>query len=171
MAFHPTTIIEQLALNRLVFDALFTAVRDEHIRYRPSPERWNMLEILCHLKDEETDDFRARLRHILNHPEQPLPPTDPSGWFTSRSYEAQDYEKKLESFLTERYASIQWLQSLESPRWDNAHDHPTAGPVTAKMILCNWLAHDLHHIRQIIHLQHALLVFNTGESLEYAGKW
>lgn len=130
-----------------------------------------MLEILCHLKDEETDDFRARLGHILDNPGQPLPPTDPEGWITARAYAAQDYEKKLESFLNERYASIQWLQALESPRWDNAYEHPKAGPVTAKMILYNWVAHDLHHIRQINALQHAYLLQTSGDPLRYAGAW
>lgn len=171
MNFTPTPIIEQLALNRLVFDALFTAGVNNNILYRPAPEKWNLLEILCHLVDEETDDFRARLQHVLLQPEQPLPSIDPVGWVNSRNYAEQDFGKKLEQFLKERHQSVRWLQSLEEPTWDNAYAHPKFGPMTAKMFLCNWLAHDMHHIRQINALQHAQLCATTGETLRYAGEW
>lgn len=171
LSFNPTPIIEQLALNRLVFDALFTTGSKNDILFRPAPAKWNLLEILCHLVDEETDDFRALVHHVLERPDEPLPPIDPMGWVSSRNYHQQDYEKKLESFLKERHTSVRWLQSLTEPKWDNAYAHPKFGPMTAKMFLCNWLAHDLHHIRQINALQHAYLVHTSGETLRYAGEW
>jgi hypothetical protein len=39
------------------------------------------------------------------------------------------------------------------------------------MFLCNWLAHDQHHIRQLNTLQHEYLREKTGEDLKYAGDW
>lgn len=169
--FHPEIIIEQLALNRLVFDALFTASLQSDLLYRPAPAKWCILEILCHLVDEEKDDFRARLNHVLTNPSAPLPPSNPVAWMTERKYLEQSYEKKLEEFLKERFHTIRWLQSLENPKWDNAYAHPKVGPLTAKMFLCNWLAHDQHHIRQLNALQHEYLREKTGEDLKYAGDW
>ncbi len=171
MEFAPLPLIEQLALNRLVFDSLFTIGQRQDIHYRPAPDKWNLLEILCHMVDEEKDDFRARLGHVLTQPEQALPSIDPEGWVQSRDYKGQSYEKKLEEFLKERHRSVRWLQSLNNPKWDNAHAHPKFGPLSAKMFLCNWVAHDLHHIRQINALQHAFLLQTTGDPLRYAGKW
>jgi hypothetical protein len=34
-------------------------------RARPRPAEWSPVEIVCHLRDEEVDDFGARLRVIL----------------------------------------------------------------------------------------------------------
>ena len=34
-------------------------------RARPAPEEWAVVEIICHLRDEETEDFGARLRVIV----------------------------------------------------------------------------------------------------------
>ena len=171
MDFNPTPLIEQLALNRLVFDSLFTIGQRQDVQFRPAPEKWNLLEILCHMVDEEKEDFRARLEHVLTQPEAPLPAIDPEGWVTSRSYSEQSYEKKLEEFLKERHRSIRWLQKLNDAKWDNAHAHPKFGPLSAKMFLCNWLAHDMHHIRQINALQHAFLLQTTGDPLRYVGEW
>jgi hypothetical protein len=169
--FHPENIIEQLALNRLVFDALFTASLKADLLYRPAPGKWCILEILCHLVDEEKDDFRVRLHHVLTNPTAPLPATNPAAWMTERKYLEQSYEKKLEEFLTERFQTVRWLQSLENPNWNSTYQHPKAGPLTAKMFLVNWLAHDMHHIRQLNALQHAYLQEKTGEDLRYAGDW
>lgn len=171
MEFNPAPLIEQLALNRLVFDSLFTIGLRQDVRYRPADNKWNLLEILCHMADEEKDDFKTRLNHVLTTPDAPLPAIDPEGWVTSRKYSEQLFEKKQEEFLTERHRSVRWLQSLKDPKWDNAYAHPKFGPLSAKMFLCNWVAHDMHHIRQINELQHHYLLSTSGDPLQYAGKW
>lgn len=39
-------------------------------RWKPSPEDWSILEVLNHLVDEETLDFRRHLHHILFTPDK-----------------------------------------------------------------------------------------------------
>lgn len=130
-----------------------------------------MLEIVCHLYDEEREDFRARTRHVLDTPLEALTPIDPVGWVVERQYMQQEYAAMLGKFLEERQQSVTWLQSLQSPSWDNAYIHPKFGPLTAKMFLTNWLAHDYLHIRQIDRLKHQYLEHISGEKLDYAGGW
>ena len=127
--------------------------------------------VICHLCDEDKEDFRARTKHTLETPELPLPPIDPTGWVTERKYMQQAFEEKIEEFLTEREYSIQWLESLTDPEWGNAYQHPKFGKMTAKMFLCNWLAHDCLHIRQITRLKYDYLKFISDEPLDYAGEW
>ncbi|MBT8210267.1 MAG: DinB family protein, partial [Eudoraea sp.] len=86
-------------------------------------------------------------------------------------YMRQDFAEKLEAFLKERKQSITWLESLKAPKWENAYDHPKLGPMTARMFLTNWLAHDYFHIRQIIKIKFGYLQQQTREDLSYAGDW
>lgn len=164
-------VIAELARNRSVFEALLSETQTKAALWKPASDQWSLLEVTCHLYDEEREDFRARVKHCLENPELPLPPIDPVGWVTSRNYIEQDFAEKLTHFLKEREDSILWLRSLENPQWENTHDHPKLGKMSAKQFLSNWLAHDFIHIRQIIKIRYAYLDEHSGDSLKYAGNW
>lgn len=169
--FDPEAITAALERNRAVFSHLSSDRHPDATRWRPAPGKWNLLEIVCHLYDEEREDFRARVRYALESPGTPLASIDPAGWVKSRDYAAQDFAEKLAAFLRERDASIAWLRSLRSPRWDAAFEHPQLGRVTAGFFLANWLAHDYLHLRQITRLEYQRLQQEAGENLRYAGEW
>lgn len=164
-------ITQQLAGNQKIFDALLSDTPETLYRWRPAPDKWSLLEILCHLYDEECEDFRARVHHVLEHPDQPMPPFDPVGWVTDRHYAAQDFNERLDAFLTTRSQSVRWLQSLSDPNWDNVYEHPSLGPLSAKLFLANWLAHDYLHIRQINRVKYEYFREQSGLDLSYAGTW
>src|SRR5690606_16045601 len=147
-------IINGLSDNRNAFKDLLFGVKEDMYLWKPNPEKWCLLEIVCHLYDEEREDFRTRTRHVLETPTAPLPPIDPQGWVEARAYIQQNYRDKVNIFLAEREQSINWLQSLSNPKWDNAYEHPKFGKMTAKMFLSNWLAHDYLHFRQITKLKY-----------------
>jgi len=164
-------IIQELSRNRDVFKELLTGLTDKEYLWKPSSDKWCLLEIVCHLYDEEREDFRARTRHVLETPSEALPSIDPPRWVQERAYIKQDYADKLDKFIKEREQSVEWLQSLQSPKWDNAYEHPKFGQMTAKMFLSNSLAHDYLHIRQILKLKFDYLKQLTNETLTYAGDW
>lgn len=169
--FNPSYIIGEMENNLRIFSQLFSQSDKALIFYRPSEGKWNMQEILCHLYDEEREDFRARLAHVLSTPELPLPSIDPQGWVSSRKYGERNYAEVLSNFLSERKVSVDWLKSLKNPDWSKAYQHPKFGPMSAKLFLCNWLAHDYLHIRQLLYTKHAFLSAQSGEDLSYAGSW
>jgi hypothetical protein len=129
------------------------------------------LEIVCHLLDEEDEDFKTRVTGVLKNPLKELPKINPEGWVLERDYISQDYEQKVTDFINERKKSIVWLNSLENVNWENAYIHPKRGTMSAKLFLANWLAHDYLHIRQIIRYQYHYLKEQTGIDLQYAGNW
>lgn len=169
--FNPAFIIEELARNRTVFAGLLQDCPAVLRTWKSSEEAWSLLEIVCHLHDEEREDFRQRVRLVLEDPSQSLPPFNPLEWVSTRDYARQDYQTKLSAFLTERDQSIQWLLSLQSPQWDNTYQHASLGPMSAGLFLANWLAHDQQHIRQINRLKRQFLQEQTGMDLRYAGNW
>jgi hypothetical protein len=166
-----TEIINGLKGNRNVFKELLQDLKEEQYLWKSSPEKWCLLEIVCHLFDEEREDFRARTKHLLETPSEKLPSIDPQGWVETRSYLQQSYADKLKDFLIEREQSVKWLQTLSNPKWKNTYEHPVLGKMTAEMFLANWLAHDYLHIRQITKLKYDYLKNLSNEDLNYAGNW
>jgi hypothetical protein len=164
-------IIHQLQKNRAVFRALLEHESEEVYVWKPGPDKWCLLEILCHLYDEEREDFRTRVLFTLEKPGRPLPPFNPLLWVTEREYMKQEYNEKLQAFLTERDESIQWLTSLKDPEWENTYEHPKLGPMSAALFLNCWLAHDYLHIRQINKNKYLYLRDHVHTKLDYAGTW
>jgi hypothetical protein len=169
--FDPKPIIHQLDRNAPVFFGMFNSVPQEVRKWKSAPEKWCALEILCHLYDEEREDFRARTKHVLDTPKDPMPGIDPVKLVTERNYIGQNYDEMLAGFIQERKASVAWLNSLENPDWKSAYIHEKFGPLPAKMFLTNWLEHDYLHMRQLLTLKHNYLAQSTGVSLKYAGDW
>ncbi|TBN01885.1 DinB family protein [Hyunsoonleella flava] len=169
MGFHD--IINQLESNQEVFDNLLKNKTDYHYNWRPKPEKWNLLEIVCHLLDEEILDFRARVKHALEYHENELVPIDPEGWVKTHNYKSKDYHQTLKLFLKERTNSIVWLNQLKDVDWDSSLSHPHLGNLSAELFLRNWLAHDYLHIRQILRYNHSLLKLSSKIELNYAGDW
>lgn len=164
-------IINSLEKNKPVFQSLLAETGKEMLTWKPTPEKWCLLEIVCHLYDEEREDFRARVKHTLENPAEELTPIDPAGWVLSRKYMEWHFEETVKKFLDEREKSVQWLNTLENPQWKNAYRHPKFGSMSAEMFLSNWLAHDYLHMRQIIKLKFDYLKEVSGEKLNYAGEW
>ncbi len=150
---------------------MLSGLASEEYLWKSAPEKWCLLEVVCHLLDEEREDFKYRLKHVLENPDSPMPPIDPQGWVGTRKYLEQDYEKTLYAFIQEREQSISWLQSLSSPDWNNTYHHPKLGPLSAELFLNNWLAHDYLHIRQALSIKYNYFNQHSDTPLAYAGEW
>lgn len=164
-------IINELERNLMVFQSLLKNNSIEEYLYKPASDKWCLLEIACHLVDEEVHDFRARVRTALDEEKHPFYPIDPVGWVTERKYMEQDYKSKVAEWAVEREDSINWLHSLDNPDWSSTFNHVDFGPVSAGHFLANWLAHDHIHIRQINRTKRAYFDYISGENLGYAGNW
>ena len=163
-------IITHLHVNGDVFKYLFANLSDEQARWKPGAERWSLLEVINHLYDEEREDFRKRLALVLSDPDAPWPAIDPEGWVFQRGYNERNLKESLDNFFRERLKSLKWLHDLESLDWQATHHHPKMDPMTAELLLANWLAHDLFHIRQINDLHFAYLTqLAAPVSLGYSG--
>ncbi|MDX6612031.1 MAG: hypothetical protein QOD75_1217 [Blastocatellia bacterium] len=163
--------VHRLSENRTVFESLLRGVSREQAVWKPTPEKWSMLEVINHLYDEEREDFRDRLSLTLKDPAQEWPRIDPQGWVASRNYGARELAASLDNFLGERAKSLAWLKGLEAPAWEQRHE--VSGRVrSAGDLLASWLAHDFLHIRQLarLHWQYLSVVAVPYETA-YGGPW
>ena len=150
---------------------LLTGISPDDARCKPSADSWSMLEVVCHLYDEEREDFRQRLDIILHRPGDACPPIDPAGWVSARRYNERDMPEMLELFLSERRQSLEWLRGLTSPRWE-AEYTTRFGVMKAGDMLSSWVAHDHLHMRQLVELRRQrVLRLTQPYDVRYAGEW
>lgn len=164
-------IINELEQNLVVFKGLFNKLNTEQYLWKRSEDKWCLLEVLCHLIDEEKEDFRTRIEHVFNQAHLPFKPIKPEAWVSERNYIKQDYQAKLDEFIVERQQSVKWLKGLNNVDWSIGINHSTFGYMDGNMLLANWLAHDYLHIRQILGIKYAYQAQKHGQSLNYAGNW
>jgi hypothetical protein len=165
------TLYQDLAQGAEIFRRLVTGITPEEARLKPEPQSWSILEVVCHLVDEEREDFRQRLDIILHRPADPWPPIDPVGWVTRRGYVERNLAEMLEKFLAERAKSLAWLRGLSAPDWEAEYRTPF-GTMKAGDMLSSWVAHDNLHMRQLVELRRSRIINITEPyHVRYAGEW
>ncbi|HEX5136504.1 MAG TPA: DinB family protein [Planctomycetota bacterium] len=162
-------LIARLSRGSGAIRALVEGVDDDEARWHPPSGGWSILEVVYHLKEEETGDFRQRLRLTLEDPASDWPKLDPEAVVRNGRSEEKRLAAELDGFLAERAKSIAWLSGLESPDWSRTHAHPR-GAISAGDLLASWVAHDLLHVRQIARLRYEYVRVLAGPyRLDYAG--
>ena len=60
-------IIKKLDANAPTFKSLLENISDEQARWKPSPKKWSLLEVINHLYDEEREEYmKERMFHPLS---------------------------------------------------------------------------------------------------------
>jgi len=144
---------------------------DADWRSPPAPERWSPLEILCHLRDEEVEDFGARLRVVLAGGGT-FAPIRPAEWVIERRYNAADPAAVLAEFERRRQDSLALLGTIRSEQLA-AVGWPANRPfeLNGEDVLAAWVAHDLLHLRQLLGTLARLWGnLHPGLKVDYAGE-
>ena len=152
--------------------AALLAVVNDDAHWNPPHGGWSIVEIINHLVDEESEDFRTRVRMTLEDPSQSWPPIDPEGAAIKRRYNDRELGASLDRFASARAESLVWLRSLREPDWTKTHTHPKWGEFRAGDIFASWCAHDALHLRQIARRLYELAQRDgAGYETAYAGDW
>jgi len=71
-------IIQNLETNASSFKSLLENISDELAYWKPSLEKWSLLEIVNHLCDEEREDFRQQIMNVFEDPKKEWAPIAPA---------------------------------------------------------------------------------------------
>jgi hypothetical protein len=151
--------------------ALLSGITQEEARLKPNEGSWSILEVACHLYDEEREDFREHLDWLLHRQHEEWRRINPQAWVIERKYNEQNFTEMQEQFFDERTRSLEWLKGLPQADWETSHTSQF-GTMKAGDMLASWIAHDNLHIRQLVELRR-LRIENMTEpyAIEYAGDW
>lgn len=115
----------------------------ELLAQNPAPEEWSAVECLQHIVDTEKV-FQTRVRAFLDGRDFPAFNPDIEG---TRTAEPSPGEL-ADEFSRLRVDSLRMLESLVPSDLDRQARHAELGPVTLRMMVNEWAAHDLNHTIQ-----------------------
>jgi hypothetical protein len=138
----------ELARLPIVLDALLAGLDPAGARTRPATGEWSPIEILCHLRDEETEDFGARLRVIVDGAGE-FAPIDPERWAKERRYHEADLPDVIQALRVRRQASLDLLASVSPETLEGSRPHKRLGSLSGQDILAAWVTHDRIHLAQL----------------------
>lgn len=166
------TLYQELVNSTEMIRALLTGIGQEQAKVKPDAKSWSILEVVCHLLDEEREDFREHLDFILHRQkDEEWHPIAPQTWVKLRRYNEQDFKQMKAKFFRERGKSLKWLKSLEGAKWKTRYKSKW-GSMTAGDIFASWVAHDNLHIRQLVGLRRAHIEgIAKPHKIQYAGDW
>lgn len=108
------TLYQELTHSTEMIRALLAGIGGDEARMKPSKVTWSILEVTCHLYDEEREDFREHLDFILHRQNEEWHSIAPQVWVKVRKYNEQDFGKMKGKFFRERTKSLAWLKGLKN---------------------------------------------------------
>ena len=163
------TVRRDLARLPAILDALLADVDEPMWRTRPAPSEWSAVEIVCHLRDEETEDFGARVR-VIAEGGTTFVPIDPERWAKDRRYRDDDPRTALTAVKQRRRDNLAFLTLLAPARLERVVDQPKLGTMSGLDLVAAWVTHDRLHVAQLAAtLARVGAERWTGLRSEYAG--
>jgi len=165
------TLYQELVDSTEMIQALIKNIDQKQAQVKPDAKSWSILEVVCHLYDEEREDFREHLDFILYRQQEEWHPISTVAWVKQRKYNEQDFKVMKAKFFRERKKSLTWLKTLEGADW-KAKYKTKWRLMTAGDMFASWVAHDNLHIRQLTELRRARIErIAKPHRVEYAGDW
>jgi FMN phosphatase YigB (HAD superfamily) len=139
-----------LAVLRATPAALATLIhqKPQNLAKRPAPNEWSPAEVLCHLRDVDTEVNLWRLHKVLNESNPFIPGQDTDRWAEIRRYQLQDGEQALADFTKARKEVLKLLENLNQDGWDRSARHAIFGPTTIRELVNIIAGHDILHVQQ-----------------------
>lgn len=131
-------------------DDLLKGLDDEMLRWTPVPNKWSLKEIMCHLRDMESDAYLARYRRILTEDNPLMPNVDQNKLAIERDYINQDAFAALADFKRLRAETVQTLEAAPLEAWSRSGVHESDGPLTIEQLAVRQIkGNDLNHLVQM----------------------
>lgn len=155
--------IDQIAATPDILRSLMAALSDEDARWKPSPERMSVAEVLEHMSHVEAHGYRVRVDRILSEDDPEVENYDQEAFIGSGQYSGRDPEESFAHLEEQREDNVQLLRDLEAEDFQRGATHSVYGRFTLADLVHEWAFHDLGHVRQIAELIRARLYYaNMG---------
>lgn len=133
--------------------AAVIGLSDKILRYKPSPDKWCILEILGHLADIEVV-YAYRLRQMLADKKPVLAPMDQDDWARNLGYMETAPAELIALYGLNRHANAQLLRRLKPGDIDKSAYHPELKrDVTVAEYVEKMGTHGINHLAQIERLK------------------
>jgi uncharacterized damage-inducible protein DinB len=129
--------------------AAVSGLPDKVLRYKPSPEKWCILEIVGHLTDVELI-YSHRLRQMLADKKPVIAPIDQDDWARNLGYMEAAPAELVAQYGLNRHHNLRLLRRISVNDLKKSAYHPEKkSDVTVEDLVQRIIAHDANHIAQI----------------------
>lgn len=118
-------------------------------RTRPADGGWAPVQIVCHLRDVETEVNLPRLQILREQSSPFVSAADTDPWVTERDYFSQSGPTALAEFVEARKRTITQLAALSAEEWSRPARHALLGPTTLTELMAVACDHDRLHLAEI----------------------
>jgi FMN phosphatase YigB (HAD superfamily) len=116
---------------------------------RPQENEWSLTEVLCHLRDVETEVFLPRFEKIIEEDNPFIIGIETDPWAEERQYIQQNGPQALVDFINSRKKLLSLLTPLPAEVWQRPARHAIFGPTHLQELASFISEHDRLHIQQI----------------------
>jgi len=141
LAHHRGNLAALLSMTKNLNDPIWTRRNDSG--------EWAPVEIVCHLRDVETEVNLPRVRTILSDLDPHLSSFDTDRWAEERDYICQSGPNALSVFIEERQETISILEQIDPEDWSRPARHSLFGPTTLIEVMNIAAEHDVLHLAQL----------------------
>jgi hypothetical protein len=103
--------------------AAVSGLPDKVLRYKPSPDKWCVLEVLGHLADIEIA-YGYRLRQMLADEKPTIAPIDQDAWARNLNYMNSAPAELVAFYGLARHHNLRLLRSLNATAYSKSAYHP-----------------------------------------------
>ncbi|HMK23905.1 MAG TPA: DinB family protein [Terriglobales bacterium] len=129
--------------------AAVSGLSPDVLRYKPSQEKWSILELLAHLADIEIV-YAYRLRQMLADEKPVLAPMDQDAWAKHLGYMEMAAPELVALYGLNRHYTLRLLRRLKPADLEKAAFHPEqqANDTVARLVEM-MSGHGANHLEQI----------------------
>jgi FMN phosphatase YigB (HAD superfamily) len=145
----PSALIAILRATPASLQSLCWTIQADLWNQRNEPGEWCQAEILCHLRDVETEVNLPRLEKVIRESNPFIPGHDTDPWADEREYIKQSGMQALGQFSASRKNLLALLSRLKPEDWRRPARHAIFGPTTLHELVSIITGHDQLHIQQL----------------------
>ncbi len=135
--------------NVILNDLLRGMTQAQAVAARDGADGWNIVEIMCHLRDLE-DVYQRRAMQMTTEDNPHVLGFDVLGAVTANDYAHASLAEALALWNERRAASLEWLSALTEDQWERTGIHPAYGKYTVLDAALRTALHDVNHTEQVL---------------------
>jgi len=141
----PADLIAAYEQGTAALRAAVAELTTEQLRTRPVPERWSMLELVCHVADCE-QFFADRMKRTAAMDRPLLIGADGFRYSAALRYHDHDVREEIQLVEITRRQMARVLRLLPPEAWQRTAIHSETGLVTLRQLLLHANNHLAHHL-------------------------
>lgn len=149
---NPQTLIAALAGAPEIIIGLVREVPTQHLKRRPSPNKWSAHEHACHITTIDAP-YLERLDLMLSDPSSQITPMSASPDEEAGALLNVDLDEALATYVCERARLVERLHQLADADWQRTAAHPEFSHYSVWIMFRQLLLHEMQHAYRIEELR------------------